>query len=212
MDTDSDSLNPSNDEMLARRAQGGCGRSFETLVLRHEADVLRFLSARLASDAEAEDLVQETFVKVFRGLGSYDPARPFRAWLFTIARRVWIDRYRSRSRKVAVAAGSDSDRQDPASVLARRDEVVGLWRRAAALLTEAQWTCLWMRHQAGMNVDEIAAATGRSAILVRVTLHRARLRLASGIVAAERPELMRGLVPPTGRMAAVATVTESTRE
>ncbi len=212
MAQDTHNLQHCSDETLARHAQAGCDRSFEALVLRHEAGILRFLSARLATGCDAEDLAQETFVRVHRGLGSYDPARPFRAWLFTIARHVWIDRYRARRPVLPAEPGVSLDRRDPAALLARRDEVAGLWRLASELLTENQWTCLWMRHQAAMEIDEIAEAMGRSALLVRVTLHRARQRLAKGIPALARRDLRLGLVPPLTRVVAAATVTRSMAE
>ena len=60
------------------------------LVRRYERPVYSVLMRVVRSAEDAEDLVQETFVKVFRALDRYDPERPFSAWLFTIASRLLV--------------------------------------------------------------------------------------------------------------------------
>ncbi len=167
--------------------------SYGVLVARHEAGLQRFLAARTGSLQDAEDMTQKTFVRAFRALASYSTKRPFRPWLYTIARRLWIDAHRARRGEHEWPAAPEVNRQDPASLLIRRDEASALWRLAGSLMSEPQWTCLWLRHQEGMDVREIGAMTGYSAVRVRVLLHRARQRLAAGISEEERREFRAGL-------------------
>src|SRR5688572_27499948 len=90
------------DEELACRAQRGCRESFDELMKRYQAPLLHFLRSRTAP-AEAEDLLQESFLRAYRGLQRYRSAWPVRTWLFTIARRICIDSRRRSRLTVQVA-------------------------------------------------------------------------------------------------------------
>ena len=83
-----------SDEELARRARGGCHQSFGELMKRFQVRLLRFLQRRLRSTADAEDLLQETFVRAYQRLERYDETRPFGTWLFTIAHRLAVSHHR----------------------------------------------------------------------------------------------------------------------
>ena len=73
---------------LAARARGGDQRAFEALVRRVVRPALAAAWEFVPTREDAEDVVQETFVRVWRSLGRYDPARPFAPWFFTILRNV----------------------------------------------------------------------------------------------------------------------------
>jgi DNA-directed RNA polymerase specialized sigma24 family protein len=87
---------PLSDEDLAGRAQEGCSASFEELVRRFQVPLLQFLQ-RWAAREDAEDLVQDTFVRAYRNLHRYRSSWRFATWLYTIARRLSINQ-RRRSR------------------------------------------------------------------------------------------------------------------
>ena len=74
-------LDGERDESLAARAAGGDRHAFDALVTRHRQAVYRLCWAATGNHADADDAAQETFVRVFRSLSSYDPARPFGPWL-----------------------------------------------------------------------------------------------------------------------------------
>ncbi len=97
---------PPSDEELARRAQQGCAASFEQLVRRFQVPVLQFLRQRTGA-VEAEDLVQETFVRAYENLHHYRRTWRFATWLFTIARRVSINHHR-RARPMAGSQALES--------------------------------------------------------------------------------------------------------
>ncbi|HSL99514.1 MAG TPA: RNA polymerase sigma factor, partial [Candidatus Limnocylindria bacterium] len=78
-------LDGEKDESLAAQAAGGDRRAFDALVTRHRQAVYRLCWAATGNHADADDAAQETFVRVFRSLPSYDPARPFGPWLRKIA-------------------------------------------------------------------------------------------------------------------------------
>src|SRR2546429_6917671 len=75
-------------ETLARAARGGDLVAFEALVRRYERRVFALAFHHLHDPVEAQDLAQEVFVRLFRGLERYDPARPFEPWFWRLAGNV----------------------------------------------------------------------------------------------------------------------------
>jgi RNA polymerase sigma-70 factor, ECF subfamily len=88
-----------DDAALVRAAAGGSEQAFKELVRRHEAPLYRFVWRQLRNHAEAADLCQEIFVKVFLKAGSFRGESSFRTWLFQIALNQCRNRFRSRGRE-----------------------------------------------------------------------------------------------------------------
>ena len=139
--------------------------------------------------ALAEDLAQETFVKAFRSLGSYDRRRKLSSWLFTIAHNTTIDHLR-RKRLATVPLEVEGDEISPvdraAAPAAEGPERVALradlLRAFEAALTELRpdyAEVLVLRFQEGMAYDEIAEVMGLPLGTVKTHLHRARKALAA---------------------------------
>jgi RNA polymerase sigma-70 factor (ECF subfamily) len=170
-------------EALAIRAQAGESGCFDELVRRMRPRLQRFLAGRVSTEADADDLVQETFVKALANLDRYDPRYRFSTWLFTIGSNLAASHHRSGKARAAVAPGRIavdrvSDSVDTEASIVDREAGALLWRRAEALLKPAHYRVLWLRYAEDLDVAEIARETGRTAIAVRVLLYRARRRLA----------------------------------
>lgn len=165
---------------LARRAHSGCAVAFGELARRYRPRLLTVLRRRLTGVADAEDVVQETFARAWQKIAFYDDRYQFSTWLYTIALRLATD-YQRRERRRAADISLQTDPTDPAKsqqqALHTRDEAGNLWAIAHAVLSEAQYTALWLRYGEDLNVEEVAQATGRSTVGTRVLLHRARKRL-----------------------------------
>jgi RNA polymerase sigma-70 factor (ECF subfamily) len=177
----------SSDESLARDARGGSRGAFEELVRRYQVPMIRFLS-RGPAPSHAEDDVQETFLRVYRSLERYDPDRPFRPWLFSVAWRQALDRRRSIRPTAAVSeasAGPASD--DPARTAAIADDRGHLWATARQSLKAEPFSCVWLHYAESMPVAEVAVALGRSQVWVKTTLLRSRRRLKIALGAAHQP-------------------------
>jgi RNA polymerase sigma-70 factor (ECF subfamily) len=175
------------DEELAREARAGSRRSFDELARRYKRRLFVYLRPRLGSDEDAEDMVQETFLKLYRNIASYDPAFKFSTWLYTSANRLAIDSFRKRSaQKAHPAAGEDLDIPDPAAEAGEGPVVPGLWE-AARTLGGDRYRVLWLRYGEDLSVEEIAAVLGRTRLAVRVLLHRARTSLAGRLDPELRP-------------------------
>jgi RNA polymerase sigma-70 factor (ECF subfamily) len=177
--TDHDPIEGTTDEELACRARAGSGRSFEELARRYKRRLFVYLRPRVGSDEDAEDLVQETFLKLYRNIGSYDPAFRFSTWLYTSAGRLAIDAYRKNAvSKDKLAGESAADFPDAAADRDRDPRLTGLWAAARGLGGD-RFRVLWLRYGEDLTIEEIAAVLGRTKLAVRILLHRARTRLMS---------------------------------
>src|SRR6185503_19456401 len=87
-----------SDEALVARAAAGDDRAFELLVTRYENRVFR-LACRLTSDADAPDVLQETFLNVYRNLRSFRGDAQFGTWLYRIATNAALMLRRARARR-----------------------------------------------------------------------------------------------------------------
>jgi len=173
-------LQPLSDEELARAAQAGSSEAFDTLTLRYVPRLYSFLVRRTGSPEDAEDLVQETFVAAFRHLGRYDPARPFVAWILTIARRKAASLYRGR-RPTVPLDHEPIDPRNPETDCARSDDHRFVWETARRALDERQFTALWLRYEEAASIPDLAHSLRVSRTHAKVILHRARRRLCAAL-------------------------------
>ena len=185
---------PPADADLAARLAVDLDGSFETLVLEHQ-DRLFTIAHRIGGDrSDAEELVQDTFVRAYRAMDGYPPDRirelRLRGWLTTILLNA--GRNRSRVRRVStVELVFDPGSEPTADPLTRRDERE-TWARLLAGLSPAQRTAVVLRHIDGLSYAEIAEAVGRPEGTVKAHVHRGLAALRDALVAAERqPEGLR---------------------
>jgi RNA polymerase sigma-70 factor (ECF subfamily) len=177
-----------SDEELAARAQVGCTASFEELLRRFQVPLLHFLR-HVGPAADAEDVLQETFLRAYSRLNFYRPKWRFATWLYTIARRTSIN-YHRRSRaaqlsgtRVRAAAddaalrNAESPAAGPAAAAEATDGRRYLWRTARQTLTVDEVAALWLHYVDEMPLGEIAAVLGRSHAAVKTMMFRARKKL-----------------------------------
>ena len=166
-------------EELAADAAAGSSACFEALVRLLGPRLLRYLHQRVRDAHAAEDLLQETFLKAYRNLGRYDPSRSFATWLFTIGTRLAASYWRSRRPAVAMEGIDPPDRRGcgPQETASRREEHARLWATASRVLSDSQFTALWLRYAEEMAIREIASVMSKSTGGVKVLLHRACRRL-----------------------------------
>jgi len=169
-------------EQLARRARAGCSASFEELARRVSPSLLTFLRQRSASVQDAEDLRQETLLRVFQNLESYDPERPFGPWLMTIAAR--LAARRAQTRQARVDRTTEPLHEEAALAKSRADHNAelretgeALWAVAARVLPAAQYRALRLRYVDELDLRSVAAGAGVTPGNARVLLLRARRRL-----------------------------------
>jgi RNA polymerase sigma-70 factor (ECF subfamily) len=171
---------------LVRRAHGGCADSCTELARRFRPRLLRLLAVQLGGQhSDAEDIAQEALARAFAHIDRFDPRYRFSTWLYTIALRLAHDftrRERRRPRQVSLDDVDCASRQTSVTLLAQRQEEVGnLWQTAKRVLSEDQYTAMWLRYGEDLSAVEVAKVMRKSRIGVRVLLHRARLALVAEI-------------------------------
>lgn len=142
---------------------------------RHHLAVFRYLRRLLGDDAEAEDLTQETFLRVVRSADRYVSRDHEGAWVFEIARNLLRNRRRDLSRRPA-SVGLEA-----ASAVPRRDDDRIALDRALEDLAEADRDAFLLREVGGLGYDDIAAVLGLTPDAVRSRIHRARASLREAL-------------------------------
>lgn len=184
-----------NNRELARRARAGCRSSFAELVRRYAGSLRDFLLTRVRDSSEADDLVQESFLAAWEKIEQYDERWSFSTWLFTIAQRLVVDGWRKRRPELASGQeleceGAERDPHDNARLREERDN---LWDLAREVLTEDQFSALWLSYAEGAETSEIAHILGRARTTVRVLLYRARGTLRAQLSIRTKPLANSGL-------------------
>ncbi len=163
-------------EELALRSQHGCRASFAELVERYGVRLFDFLRYKTNSLQDAEDLVQDTFVKAYENIHRYDNSWKFSTWLFTIASRLASSHFR-RLRPWRMLEEIESGGVGPGQMMVNRETGKNLWAMAADLSVN-QYQALWLKYAKEMSIKDIAKVMRKSQVNVKVILYRARMNLA----------------------------------
>jgi RNA polymerase sigma-70 factor, ECF subfamily len=178
-----------DDRSLVAQARAGTEQAYREIVRRHERPIFNLIVRMVHDPATAEDLSQETFLKAFSHLHSYNPQFKLSNWLFKIAHYTVIDFLRQhRPRMVSLddpfgdGAAIAESLSDPASrsPLAdlERGEVAELLERALVELRPGYRQAVILRYREDLTYDEIAEVMGLPVGTVKSLLHRARAELA----------------------------------
>jgi RNA polymerase sigma-70 factor (ECF subfamily) len=163
----------------------------QELVRRFERPVYNLVVRMVRDPATAEDLTQETFIKVFRSLHRFDPKLRFSAWILKIANNTAIDNLR-RARPATVSlddesAGGAEPLPDPFAVsperAATRQQLAEAFDTALGRLRPEFSRVLVLRYQEDLDYDEIATVLDLPLGTVKTFLHRARHALARELAA-----------------------------
>jgi RNA polymerase sigma-70 factor (ECF subfamily) len=171
-----------------RRCLAGDERAYRELVERYRRPVYSVALRMVRQSEDAEDIVQETFVRMFRALDRYDPNRPFTSWLFTIASRLCIDHIRRRkSTPVSLVQMNDEgeertidveDSGETPDVAAQHSEEEGRVQQLIDSLPPHYRIVVVLRHQQDLSYEEIAKVLELPLGTVKARIHRARALLA----------------------------------
>lgn len=163
---------------------------FEILVARHKNAIVSFLYRYVGDFRTAEDLAQETFLRVFKKIADYNNSARFSTWLYTIASNLAKDEFKRRARHPARSldgAGGQNDTTRPVpavradttesvpDVRLQHDEARQAVRRALELLQEQDREILLLKDVQGLSYEEIAHVLNIPLGTVKSRLSRARL-------------------------------------
>lgn len=194
-------MEPTDEELVEKFRVSADMGIFKTLVRRYQSRVFAIALRTLGNNEEAEEVVQETFVKVHQNLAKYRHNSLFSSWLFRIAHNQCMDTLRMKQRRFdsqtvpfdpQSAGGSgddisaDGNREtvfqladktpDPAQSLDIREQFE-IVERSLGQLPETQKTVLILHDMQGLSYIEIAEIVGTSIGTVRSRLHYGRLKL-----------------------------------
>lgn len=177
---------PSDDEArepaLIEAARGGDVRAFEELLRLHEARVFRVLRLLGVSATDRDDVAQNVFLRMFRGLDGFRPGRPFSSWVYKISANAALDWRGQSDRKRREEAPWDDDVEEAPQApstgsldLARRLEA------ALDTLSERERSVFVLIEMEGVEREDAAKALGISGITVRRHLGLAKDRLRKAL-------------------------------
>ena len=148
------------------------------LVHRLSPMLLRFLAGPLQTRPQADDMLQDCWLRVHRARASYRPGSPVLPWVFAIARHARIDTYRRRSRIERRELSSEDLEATAADAGSTPPDATesDVWRLVREL-PESQQEVVRMLKITGMSLEEVAGATGTTVGSVKQKAHRAYRRL-----------------------------------
>lgn len=163
-----------SDLELIRKWQSGDNAAASRLVERHADPLVRFVSS-LGEREGAFELMQDTFVRAFGAIDGFRGESSFRTWLFTIARRLILDRRRAEKRRPATEALEEGDvvTQFDALDTLLADEAMMRVRAAVDSLSAKQSEVFLLRVEQGLSFKEIAAVVDSTEGATRVHYHNA---------------------------------------
>lgn len=171
-----------DERILLAAARDGDLDAFEALVRRHQDAVYRVALRILGSEADAEDVVQETFIRAWRSLGRFRGESAFGTWLYRIATRRCLDLVASRrptdelrDRGVEAPGGVQEDAE-------QRGRLEAVMRVIAALPPD-QRVALVLREFEGLPYEQVAEVLDTTVAAVKGRIHRARLTVLRGTAA-----------------------------
>jgi len=191
-------MEPQNLEATVERCREGDEDAWSALVSTTLRPIYRLCASYAPSAAEAEELTQEVYFKLWENLHRYRAGSNFMAWAWRVARNLLIDAHR-RSRRERSAAWLDPEIIDrlPASDDPHEHSIhrqrLGLIATAMRQLPEELATLILMRDFSGMSYQEIAEGLDLPLGTVKSRLNRARLELATAV----RRRLQIRAVPPS---------------
>jgi RNA polymerase sigma-70 factor (ECF subfamily) len=180
------------DREVVALAKAGRETAYRELLRRYERPVFSLIYRMVRDRALAEDLSQETFIKVLNALESYRPEYKFSSWVFKIANNAAIDQLRRRevdtlsldgapdartADEVEATALQAADRQESPLAELESRELGSQIEQAVGRLRPEYRTCILLRHVEGRSYEEIAEVMDLPLGTVKTYIHRARLEL-----------------------------------
>jgi RNA polymerase sigma-70 factor (ECF subfamily) len=173
-----------SDEEVVERVLAGDSSLFEILMRRYNQRLFRVARSILADDAEAEDVMQDAYVRAYRELAGFRGEARFATWLTRIAVHEALARARKRRRLVPIAASVDGrEPPDPPALTrspereAENGELRAVLQETVEALPDPLRAVFCLREIEGLTSEQIADAVGISIENVRVRLHRAKAAL-----------------------------------
>lgn len=177
----------SNLEMLMVLYQQGDFGAATSLINRISPQLYRFFLAQSQSRPDADDLLQETWLRIHKVRHTYRSSEPALPWFYAIARHVRVDHYRKSIRTTAGEQKLEAMSKEASPVPGESDRAQSL-EALLAPLPESQREVIEMLKISGMSLEEVARATSSSVGSVKQKVHRAYKKLRETMSATGFPK------------------------
>lgn len=179
-------------EAVQKTLAGDAG-AFALIVSEHEQKIASFLMKRCPNKADAADLLQETFIAAYKNLSQYNADYPFGAWIFGIARNKANEHFR-KVQKLPILSEDQpepSHGDTPHQQLSTIELADLFWKEAQRILSEEQFSSLWLKYQEDKSIAEISEILKKTVSNIKIHLFRARKALAqSSLLATQFSKLI----------------------
>lgn len=187
-------LAKTSEQSLIRRARKGDGKAIEALIRAHQEALYSFMLRMSGRPDIAEDIVQESFVRVLRNLDRFDTRFRFSTWLFTIAKRLYVNAMQKHrpAFDTDIVSASHFNGTSPGGEAAQHESMRnlrGMIEFALTQLTRQQREIILLFHQQNWPITEIALYLRMPEGTVKSHLHRARKRMRTAIESSKQMHL-----------------------
>jgi RNA polymerase sigma-70 factor (ECF subfamily) len=188
------------DAAVVARAQAGDTEAFRWIVDRHSRRVFRLAFRMTGNEEDAEDVVQETFLRAFRRLHQFQGRAELGSWLFRIGANCAYDLLRGRGRRVPILEPNGEERLGPDDLPAAEagpdrqvfaGELQARIRAVMARMSEMERAAFSLRHFEGMTTQEIGLTLGLEGLAVKQAVCRAVRKLRVGLAGLVEPAVPR---------------------
>jgi RNA polymerase sigma-70 factor, ECF subfamily len=171
-----------SDALAIAKAKAGDSDGFRSLVERHGRGVFRLAFRMTGNESDAEDIVQETFMRAYKQLNRYESRSSFSTWLYRIASNCSVDLIRSRKVRQPVEVPETlRDHAPEPDRLMYSSQVQDRVSEAMDQLSGQERTAFVLRHFEGLSIDEISGALGLNANAAKHSIFRAVQKLRKAL-------------------------------
>lgn len=154
--------------------------AFTHIVNTYQFKIRAFINKRCSNAADSDDITQEIFIAAHKNLHQYKSEFPFSAWIFGIARNKANEHFR-KAKRIPIPSDQTEDvahTDTPQSRIFITEQSNQFWNEAKRILSEEQFTAIWLKYQQDLQVTDICEHMQISESNAKIHLFRARKKLA----------------------------------
>ena len=177
------------EEDVVTRSQCRDLAAFEQLVRKYQPYAFSLAMKFLCDEAEASDVVQDSFLRVWKNIDRYDPNQKFTTWLYKIVANLCVDRFRAlkRSRSIFLSRDRDLVMEDLPDerdweTMRSHEQLAEIIRTLSCQLSRKQRLVFTLRDLQDLTVEEVVEITGLSIGSIKTNLHYARKSIRDVLV------------------------------
>jgi RNA polymerase sigma-70 factor (ECF subfamily) len=182
-------MDASDGAAVLDRARQGDGEAFRALVERHSRSVFRLAFRMTGNEQDAEDVVQESFIRAYRQLGRFESRANFGTWLYRIAANCAVDLMRARQARHDMVRGESLDETASTATsnlpapdrLAESAEIQQRVAKALDALSPLERAAFTLRHYEGRSIDEISRTLNLGTSAAKHSVFRAVKKLRAAL-------------------------------